>query len=99
MAYGLQIFGPTGATWFDSTVAGGGVPVDVFTVPANTQYGSPLTKTYSDLTGYTLDYLVTDNLGAQIDGSFSYPSGVPTGSFYNYDLVTTGTVVVIATSG
>ena len=44
MAYGLQIFGPTGATWFDSTVAGGGVPVDIFTVPANTQYGSPLTK-------------------------------------------------------
>ena len=93
MAYGLQIFGPSGQTWFDSTLAGAGVPVDAVSVPPSS---NPYTKSYSGLTGYTLSFISPDILGSDMSMVFSYPGGVPTVDFYNYNVYNTGTILLIA---
>ena len=69
MAYGLQIFGPSGQTWFDSENAQAGVPVDYISVPgavynSGTSTWTPgsYSNTYSSYSNFTLQALYISNM-------------------------------------
>lgn len=102
MAHGLQIFGPSGQVWFDSTLAQAGVPIDYITVSGatysnNTWYPGTYSKTYS--TAYadmTIKALYLSNMFLEVTTSSGSGISQPTISITNNG-VSDATILVIAT--
>lgn len=72
MTYGIQVFSATGATLWDSSTAGSGVVVDVFSVAAF----ATDSKTYPDFAGRTAGAVVLSHLGSTVptvDYSLGHP--------------------------
>ena len=70
MAYGLQLFNSSGAKFFDSTTAMGGVVVDIITASSAVQ-----TKTYPAFPGRTAFTTVISGIGTDTttDTTLGYP--------------------------
>ena len=104
MSHGLQIFGPFGQTWFDSTLAQAGVPVDYVNVPASTYDPgtftwtvSTVTNTYTGYANFTLKPVYLSNMFLEITNNSGPAEANPTISVTNYG-VSTATVLIIATA-
>lgn len=74
MAYGMQVYGPSGEVWFDSNLAVAGVPTDYVVVAAN---AAGFTRTYPVFPGRTAKAVSLD-LGGAVGGvTFDYILGYP----------------------
>ena len=102
MAYGLQVFGPSGQTWFDSNNAATGVPVAYVTVPGSSgSSGSWTAGTYSNtFSGYayfTLKVIYISNMYLTVSVTSGPAVSNPSVSITNYG-VDAATVLIIATA-
>lgn len=76
MSYGLRVWGPDGALWFDSTTAIAGVCIGIYTYAS----GANDTRTYPELAGRTLrirtiggSSKVAFPSGLSVDYALGYP--------------------------
>jgi hypothetical protein len=104
MAYGLQIFGPAGQTWFDSSSAQAGVPVAYVTVPAATYNSSTFTfspgtfsQTYPGYSYFELQCTYLSNMFLEVTINSGVSVVNPTVSITNNGLAP-ATVLIIATA-
>ena len=102
MSYGLQIFGPSGQTWFDSNLAEAGVPVDYISVPGATYDGSSWTagsyaNTYTSYSHFTLKAVYLSNMYLDVTVTSGPAITNPDISITNYG-VSTATVLLVATA-
>lgn len=104
MSYGLQIFGPSGQVWFDSTQAEAGVLVDYITVPASTyDSGTSIwtpgsySNTYTSYSNFTLEAVYISNMFLEVTINSGPLVTNPTVDITNNG-VSTATVLLIATA-
>lgn len=86
MAFGVRVFGPSGAVVWDSTTAGGGVIAGVEAIPA----GTSLVLSYTQFPGRSAKVMsstVGRDTGVVIDYSLGYPRVTAASRGYSRNLI------------